>query len=116
MAGFKLAFSKPLSPVPARAASNYFLTRNVVRHHEIVAQRLRVKPTYKRAKDVVILRLTRSATFPAGGQLLLNASPPHGIVDTTGEPLNPTSAALTIAPHARNIETGTQLVFALRVR
>jgi hypothetical protein len=110
VAGFRLTFSAALKPTPAQTVSNYAVTHTVVRHRKIVTQPVAFKAVYRAARDAVILRLLRPRAFNRGGEIVVNASPPHGIADIEGEYLDGTGQGISgvdgvflIGPKGRSI-------------
>lgn len=60
------------------------MTQQVERRGKTVSQRVKVKAKYRAGSDEVSLTFAGSPSFARGGQLVVNATAPNGITDTSG--------------------------------
>jgi hypothetical protein len=82
--GFELSFSEPLNAARAKNAANYIVTQTVKHRRKTVTQRVKLRVEFKPGADTVSLVLSSRASFALGGQLVVNASSPSGISNTSG--------------------------------
>jgi len=82
--GFELSFSEPLNASRAKNAANYVVTQTVKHRRKLATQRVKLRVEYKAGSDTVSLILSSRSSFALGGQLVVNASSPKGITDTSG--------------------------------
>jgi hypothetical protein len=83
--GFELIFNKALDVSRARRAANYIVTQIDKVGHMVVARRVKLHVEYSPASTAVNLILSGRPTFGLGGQIDVNASPPTGVIDTSGD-------------------------------
>jgi streptogramin lyase len=108
--GFQLVFSAALEPTTAQNVANYTVIQNVKRGRKTIRQHVGFNVVYNPSTYTVNLILAGKPGFAAGGQMIVNASPPIGITDSSGTYLDGSgdgvtgkNATFTISPKARGI-------------
>jgi virginiamycin B lyase len=84
LVGFQLVFSSSLDPASAGNPANYTITQNLKNRRVRTAQALRLRVSYDGSARTVNLLILGKPRFQSGGQLLVNASAPSGIMGTSG--------------------------------
>ena len=87
LVGFELIFNEALDVSRARRAANYIVTQTEKVGHAVVTRRVKLHAEYAPASNAVNLILSGRPTFGLGGQIDVNASPPAGVTDTSGDDL-----------------------------
>ena len=100
--GFELVFSEPLDPTRAANSVNYQMTQTIKHGRKMVNQRVKFSVRYTHGSDVVDLVIAGTPAFTKGGRIVVIATPPGGIADTSGSPLAG-NTTLVILPKARGL-------------
>jgi hypothetical protein len=100
--GFELDFRSALDPSRASDAANYTITQAVRRGRKRLAQPVRFTARYDPTANAVSLLVAGRPSFAKGGQIVINAAPPSGITDTSGDYLAG-STIFIILPKARGM-------------
>jgi hypothetical protein len=85
LVGFEVDFSSALAPSHASPKANYTVTQFVRRGRKLVAQSVRFTAHYDPASAAVRLLVAGKPAFAQGGRIVINASPPSGIMNASGD-------------------------------
>jgi hypothetical protein len=90
--GFQLDFNAPLDGSRAQDANNYTVIQAVIRRVQhrrtTVAQPVGLRAVYDPPAHAVRLILLGKPRFARGGQIAVNASPPAGLTNSSGDHLD----------------------------
>ena len=100
--GFELIFSEPLDPSRAANNVNYQMTQTIQHGRKMVNQAVNFSVRYTGGSTVVDLVTAGKPAFTKGGRIVVIATPPGGIADTSGDPLA-ADTTLVILPKARGL-------------
>jgi hypothetical protein len=111
LSGFELFFSAALDPTRAQNAGNYTVTEAVKHGRKTSVKAVGIRAIYDGTTRSVSLTLVGKAPFSDGGQIIVNASQPGGITDTSGTALDGNdegvpgdNAVLIVLPKARGVD------------
>jgi hypothetical protein len=83
--GFELIFNEALDASRAGNATNFRVTHLVRLGPTVTTRRVKLHAQYLPASDAVDLILSGRPSFGMGGEIDVNAAPPSGITDTSGD-------------------------------
>ena len=86
--GYELDFSSAMDPTRAASAAEYALTQGVRHGRQLVARAVAVQAAYDARAHVVTLTLAGRPQFARGGKLVVSGTPPGGLTDASGVPLD----------------------------
>ena len=81
---------------------NYQMTQTIKHGRKTVSKAVGFSVQYNAGSNLVDLLIAGKPAFTKGGQIMLNATTPAGITDTSGNPLAG-NTALVILPNARGV-------------
>jgi len=82
--GYQLIFSGALNSTNAQNAANYTLTEKVIQGRKTINRAVKLNAVYDPTGHTVSLLFTSQHQFLKGGSLVVNASSPTGIIDSSG--------------------------------
>ncbi len=85
IAGFERIFSEALDASRADNAANYHVTHYVRLGTTVTTQRVKLHAQYLPASNAVDLILSGRPSFGMGGLIDVNAAPPSGLTDPSGD-------------------------------
>lgn len=109
--GFVLEFSGPIDPIRAGVISSFNVTEVVPELSDTEGLPVMLSSlVYNPASQSIFLILARSQNFAAGGQIVVNTSPPDGITDLTGTYIDGSGNGMPGSPAVLHILPGATAI------